>query len=59
MLPNKRGYFGEFGGRFVPETLIFALDELERDYAKARCDKKFAAQLDYYLKEYAGRPTPL
>ena len=59
MLPNKRGYFGEFGGRFVPETLIFALDELEREYALARHDKKFAAQLDYYLKEYAGRPTPL
>ena len=59
MLPDKRGYFGEFGGRFVPETLIFALDELEREYAKARRDKKFAAQLDYYLKEYAGRPTPL
>ena len=59
MLPDKRGYFGEFGGRFVPETLIFALDELEREYAKARRDKKFAAQLDYYLREYAGRPTPL
>ena len=59
MLPDKRGYFGEFGGRFVPETLIFALDELEKEYAKARRDKKFVAQLDYYLKEYAGRPTPL
>jgi tryptophan synthase beta chain len=58
-LPDKFGHFGEFGGRFVPETLIFALDELTREYAQARVDRKFKAQLDYYLKEYAGRPTPL
>jgi tryptophan synthase beta chain len=43
----------------VPETLIYALDELEKEYKKARRDKKFARELDYYLKEYAGRPTPL
>jgi len=43
----------------VPETLIYALDELEREYKKACLDKKFIQQLDYYLKEYAGRPTPL
>jgi tryptophan synthase beta chain len=59
MLPNKKGYFGEFGGRFVPETLISCLDELEKEYKKARRDKKFIQELDYYLKEYAGRPTPL
>ena len=58
-MPNKTGHFKEFGGRFVPETLIFALDELEREYRKAKRDKKFLAELDYYLKEYAGRPTPL
>ncbi len=59
MLPNKKGYFGEFGGRFVPETLISCLDELEREYRKARRDKEFVSELDFYLKEYAGRPTPL
>ncbi|MBU1090932.1 MAG: tryptophan synthase subunit beta [Candidatus Omnitrophica bacterium] len=59
MLPDKRGHFKEFGGRFVPETLIYALDELDREYKKARSNKKFIQELDYYLKEYAGRPTPL
>jgi len=58
-LPDKSGYFGSFGGRFVPETLIYALDELENEYAKARRDKKFIKELTYYLNEYAGRPTPL
>ncbi|PIP19311.1 MAG: tryptophan synthase subunit beta [Candidatus Omnitrophica bacterium CG08_land_8_20_14_0_20_41_16] len=59
VLPDKTGHFAEFGGRFVPETLIFALDELEAEYKKAMRDKKFTAELDYYLKNYAGRPTPL
>ena len=59
MLPDKRGHFNGFGGRFVPETLISALDELTKEYGAARRDKKFIQQLDYYLKEYAGRPTPL
>jgi len=59
MLPDKKGYFGEFGGRFVPETLISCLDELEKEYKQARRDKKFVQELDYYLKDYAGRPTPL
>jgi tryptophan synthase beta chain len=59
MLPNKKGYFDGFGGRFVPETLIYALDELDKEYAKAKRDKHFLAELDYYLREYAGRPTPL
>ena len=59
ILPDKSGHFEEFGGRFVPETLIFALDELEKEYKKARRDKKFNAELKFYLNEYAGRPTPL
>jgi len=58
-LPDKSGHFGIFGGRFVPETLIYALDELEKEYSKARKDKKFARELAYYLRDYAGRPTPL
>lgn len=58
-IPNKTGHFGGFGGRFVPETLIYALDELEKEYSKAKKDKNFARQLAYYLQEYAGRPTPL
>ncbi len=59
MLPDKKGHFDGFGGRFVPETLFYALDELEQEYAKAKRDKIFRQKLDYYLKEYAGRPTPL
>jgi len=59
MLPNKKGYFEEFGGRFVPETLMYALKQLEEEYLKAKKDKTFQQQLNYYLKEYAGRPTPL
>lgn len=55
----KKGYFGKFGGQFAPETLMYALQELEREYLKARGDKNFKAELDYYLKDYAGRPTPL
>ena len=59
MLPDKTGHFNGFGGRFVPETLIYALDELEKEYKKAKHDAKFISELDYYLKEYAGRPTSL
>jgi len=58
-LPDKKGHFAEFGGRFVPETLMAALDELEKEYLKAQKDVKFKKELDYYLCEYAGRPTPL
>jgi tryptophan synthase beta chain len=58
-IPDKTGHFGLFGGRFVPETLIYALDELAREYSCAKKDKKFAQELAYYLSEYAGRPTPL
>src|SRR5437867_10643664 len=58
-LPDARGRFGAFGGRYVPETLIPALDELAREYEKARRDPRFKAELDSYLREYVGRPTPL
>ncbi len=53
------GRFGIYGGRYVPETLMAALEELEREYEKAKIDKKFQQRLDYLLKQYAGRPTPL
>lgn len=54
-----KGKFGKFGGRFVPETLIPALEELEAAYIKFKKDRKFLHELKRYLKEYAGRPTPL
>ena len=53
------GRFGAYGGRYVPETLMAALEELEREYEKARRDKKFRAEFEHLLKNYAGRPTPL
>src|SRR5579871_4601403 len=53
------GRFGLYGGRYVPETLMTALEELEREYEKAKRDKKFTAEFERLLKEYAGRPTPL
>jgi tryptophan synthase beta chain len=53
------GRFGAYGGRFVPETLMAALEELERAYEKAKRDRKFQREFDYYLHEYAGRETPL
>ncbi|UCC94310.1 MAG: tryptophan synthase subunit beta [Candidatus Omnitrophota bacterium] len=58
-LPDKSGYFGHFGGKFIPETLSFCLKELEESYLKAGKDKGFKRELRSYLKEYAGRPTPL
>jgi len=58
-LPDHRGHFNEFGGKFVPETLMPALEELEREYALARQDPSFSEELENYLKEYVGRPTPL
>ena len=58
-LPDERGYFENFGGKFVPETLMYALEELEREYKKAKGDPEFRKQLEYYLREYVGRPTPL
>jgi tryptophan synthase beta chain len=56
---SPAGRFGVYGGRYVPETLMAALDELEREYEKAKRDRKFQQRLDYLLKRYAGRPTPL
>ncbi|MGB9103869.1 MAG: pyridoxal-phosphate dependent enzyme, partial [Terriglobales bacterium] len=53
------GRFGDYGGRYVPETLVAALEELEAAYNRARRDKKFQRDLAYLLKQYAGRPTPL
>jgi tryptophan synthase beta chain len=57
--PNKQGRFGQFGGRYVPETLMPALLELEHAYAEARTDRSFHAELTHYLKDYVGRPTSL
>jgi tryptophan synthase beta chain len=57
--PDSRGYFGAFGGRFVPETLVAPVEELERAYFSARDDPAFQAELDRLLKHYVGRPTPL
>ncbi|MFA4991687.1 MAG: tryptophan synthase subunit beta [Candidatus Omnitrophota bacterium] len=59
MLPDKYGKFGIFGGKFVPETLMVALSELEKAYKKARQDAKFKKELKGLLALYAGRPTPL
>lgn len=53
------GRFGAYGGRYVPETLVAALDELEHAYAEAQADPAFHAKLDALLRDYAGRPTPL
>ena len=58
-LPDELGHFGEFGGRFVPETLIPALDQLAEEYEKARRDPEFLEELDYFRRDYIGRPTPL
>jgi len=55
----KDGKFGEFGGKYIPETLVPATEELEENYLKFKDDKDFKKELDYYLKQYAGRPTPL
>lgn len=59
MLPDERGYFGRFGGRFVPETLMPALEELATAYRMASREQEFKEELAYYLKNYVGRPTPL
>ena len=56
---RNKGHFGQFGGRYVPEMLIPALEELEIAYFKAKKDKSFQKEFNYYLKTYAGRPTPL
>jgi tryptophan synthase beta chain len=58
-LPDRRGHFGPYGGRYVAETLMPALAELQRDYAEVRRDRRFRKELQYYLREYVGRATPL
>jgi tryptophan synthase beta chain len=58
-LPDSRGRYGDFGGRYVPETLIPALEELTAAYLHFKHDPGFLAEYEYYLKEYVGRPTPL
>ena len=58
-LPDKNGHFDIFGGRYAAETLMPALLELEEAYDKAKKDKSFAKEFDWYRREYAGRPTPL
>jgi tryptophan synthase beta chain len=58
-LPDRKGHFGRFGGRFVPETLMPALAELEAAYRGLRRDAEFRRELGQYLREFAGRPTPL
>src|ERR1044071_888179 len=58
-LPDAKGRFGQYGGRFVPETLMHPLQELESEYFRAQKDPEFQRELEYYLKEFCGRPTPL
>jgi tryptophan synthase beta chain len=57
--PDARGHFGPYGGMYVPETLMSPLQELAAEYARARRDPVFQRELNYYLREYVGRPTPL
>ncbi len=58
-LPDDRGRFGDFGGKFVPETLMAALLELEDAYRQAKVSPEFQRELEHLLTNYAGRPTPL
>lgn len=58
-LPDSNGHFGFFGGKFVPETLVPVLRELETEYRRCRRDEHFTAELDSLLKDYVGRPSPL
>jgi tryptophan synthase beta chain len=58
-LPDAQGHFGPYGGRYVPETLMHPLKELEEEYFRAQHDPEFQRELSYYLTEFVGRPTPL
>jgi len=58
-VPDEKGRFGPYGGRYVPETLMHPLMELEEEYARAQKDSEFQSELEYYLREFCGRPTPL
>jgi len=57
--PDKNGRFGDYGGKFVSETLMPALNELEKSYSKIKNSKKFKEQINSLLKDFVGRPTPL
>jgi tryptophan synthase beta chain len=57
--PDAQGHFGQYGGRFVPETLMHPLQELEDEYLRAQKDPEFQREFEYYLKEFCGRPTSL
>lgn len=59
MVPDVHGRFGPYGGRYVPETLMFALRQLTEHYEQARQDAEFQKQFEYYLRHYVGRPSPL
>jgi len=59
MLPDERGYFGDYGGKFVPETLMPVLDELVTAYKEAKADKAFWSEFEALSRDYSGRPTPL
>ncbi len=58
-LPDDKGYFGAFGGRYVSETLMPLILEVEKEYEKIKNDKSFKEELNHYLKTYIGRPSPL
>jgi len=58
-MPDRKGHFGIYGGKFAPETLMPALAELEAAYLAAKKDREFQAELEYYFREFIGRPTPL
>ena len=59
LIPDRTGHFGEFGGKYVPETLMALLEDLENIFKSLRSDSKFRREFAFYLKEYAGRPTNL
>src|ERR1700728_3235304 len=58
-LPDAQGRFGPYGGRFVPETLMYPLQQLEEEYFRAQNDPDFQQELSYYLRHFVGRPSPL
>jgi tryptophan synthase beta chain len=58
-VPDAQGHFGQYGGRYVPETLMHPLQELEAEYFRSQRDPEFQRELQYYLREFCGRPTPL
>ena len=58
-MPDAQGHFGPYGGRYVPETLVYPLQQLEEEYWRAQQDPEFQREFAYYLREFCGRPTPL